>query len=175
MATLKHDPTIPMPKGTQISFQRVPPEFLERKRKEQEMHQEKQKWEAVYLQADYVVLEGQNKIVIRISEPSAELDELLKQNEAKSWAFMTAYNPFSKLLSEEENAARQADLQRLLQERNFRFLNGYGESPNGDWNAEPSVFVFEIDRQTAVEIGRQFDQHAIVFGKTGELPELVWC
>lgn len=133
-------------------------------------------FETAYLQTNYVVQGNEeNQIVIRIGEINGALDELLNRYKAEIWAFVTAYNPFSKPCSSEENLIRQADLLNQLREKNLRFLGGYGKGKNEDWESQQSVFIFDIDRETAVRLGREFEQNAIVTGQIGCAPELVWC
>jgi hypothetical protein len=117
----------------------------------------------------------ERQTIIRIGEYNLALDELLKRNKSESWAFITAYNPYSNALPEEENELRQENLLSRLKEKNFQFLNGYGESTNKDWQPEKSVLIFNIDRETARSLGREFEQNAIVIGQIGSKPELVWC
>ena len=136
---------------------------------------EKQKFENAYLHTEYIVQDQQNHLVIRIGEINPSLDELLHGYQSRKWAFITAYNPFSKLLPDEENKIRQANFIKELEKRKFRFLNGKGQSESGDWQAEPSLFIFDIDRETAIDLGNDFEQNAIVTGQIGKAPELVWC
>ena len=70
---------------------------------------------------------------------------------------------------------RQSEFLKLLRDENFRFLPGYGEDDSGDWPAELSVFIFNVKRKTAMELGRSFGQNAIVCAEVGKAPELVWC
>jgi len=124
---------------------------------------------------DITLVDSLTALVIRIGETNAALDELLRNRQSGNWAFITAYNPFSKLLTEEENEIRHANLIQELGIRNFHFLNGYGQSANGQWQAEPSVFVFNIDRETAIGLGTSFGQNAIVSGQINNVPGIVWC
>ncbi len=147
----------------------------ETKEAETQDFSEKSEFENAYLQTNYVVQNKDRQIIIRIGENNFELDELLKRNNTEIWTFITAYNPYSNPLPEDENEIRQTKLVNQLRERNFQFLNGYGESTNKDWQPEKSVLIFNIDRETALSLGREFEQNAIVIGQIGSKPELVWC
>jgi hypothetical protein len=127
----------------------------------------------VYLQTNYVVKTANSEIVVRVGVINEKLDGLLKKQKAENWAFVTAYNPFSKQLADEENQKRQKELINLLNTENFHFLHGRGEGEG--WEPEPSIFIFDIERSRAVEIARRFEQNAILFGSANEAPELVWC
>jgi sugar phosphate isomerase/epimerase len=131
--------------------------------------------ESLYQRANYVVLNPTDRIVIRIGEVSAELDELLLRRGAKSWAFVSAHNPYSRPLSADENNARHEALKDRLNSAGLVFFEGYGESPTGDWEPETSLLILNIDRDAAISLGLELEQNAIVVGEIGGEPELVWC
>jgi hypothetical protein len=135
----------------------------------------KRELEAVYLQTNYIIRDEEKEIIIRIGESNAALEELLKRYKSETWAFLTACNPFSEPFSARENEVRQMNLLKQLKERSFQFLHGRGEAVSGDWAAELSAFIFNIDRETAINLGSEFEQNAIVIGSIGSVPELVWC
>lgn len=91
----------------------------------------------------------------------------------KSYAVITAHNPRSEQLSKEENDKRHEALKRVLQEQGFNFERSTGESPDGVW-IEEGVVVFDIDLATALRIGRDFGQHAILYGQ-GNRVAMAWC
>ena len=62
-----------------------------------------------YRETEYLVTEA-HLLVLRADVPSPELASLYKAKEASCAAFITACNPYSNLLSSEENAKRQANL-----------------------------------------------------------------
>jgi hypothetical protein len=129
--------------------------------------------EVLYRQARYVVEDGDVKLTIRIGDENPTLKAFLRDGGIDTWAFMTAYNPWSTPLTETENRARQANLIIQLEDAGYTFLEGYGTGE--DWDPEPSLFVLDISRDKAVSIAAQLEQHAILWGKTGEPAELVWC
>lgn len=53
-------------------------------------------------------------------------------------------------------------------------LPGAGTGDAGDWPSEESYFTLDITPAQAIQLGRDFGQHAIVFWKAGGLPELWW-
>lgn len=115
-----------------------------------------------------------NRLAIRIGQTNTDLDALLRRHAAQSWAFITAFNPGSRLLPAEENARRQADLEAEVAPA-FRFFFGEGIGDCGDWPAERSLLILGIGRSTAVELGRRHGQAAIVAGVMGGIPELIPC
>ncbi len=117
--------------------------------------------------------DGEAKFTIRLGADNAELREFLAGRGIATWSFLTAYNPQSQPLSDEENAARQAELVRSLNAQGYKYLKGYGTGE--DWDPEASLFILDISRQASIDLGMQFGQHAILWGECGGEPELVWC
>jgi len=73
---------------------------------------------------------------------------------------LTAYNPFERVLSNEENKKRHEALRRLLLHRPVQFLSVYGQSPDGQW-IEPSYAVHGFSRSEACGLARDIGQRAI--------------
>lgn len=122
-----------------------------------------------YLHTTYHVFEP--AIIIRIGEPSPALDDLLKQHRQAGWAFITAFNPASEILSDAENLKRHEQLLKAVHP--YIFFEGEGRGENPPWKPERSLLVIGIDPNTATRIGSEFGQNAIVVGKSGEPAELL--
>jgi hypothetical protein len=73
---------------------------------------------------------------------------------------ITAYNPFERVLSQEENQKRQEALKRLLELRPVKFVSVCGMSPDGQWS-EPSFAVSGFTRSQACELARYIGQRAV--------------
>ena len=116
-----------------------------------------------------------DRICIRIDERNTDLEALLEARSVRSWAYLTAFNPGSKLLSAEEHERRQCELEEVIAKTCRLFYRGEGVGDDGVWPAEASVLVLGIGQEEAVELGRRFGQRAIVFGRIGETPRLVGC
>jgi len=128
-----------------------------------------------YLITDYVVNHHEIRFVITVGVDNGELDQLLIAKGAPEWAFLTACNPFSTELSDEENRVRQESLLDCLEKAGYEFLLGYGESRHQEWPAEPSVLVLGVSRDRAIDLAMEFQQNAIIAGSLGGPAELVWC
>jgi hypothetical protein len=128
--------------------------------------------EAEYRRTNYVVDDRSVDVTIRLDRDNTALEGLLIKLRANSWAFLTAYNPYSNTVSEDENIARQAELIELLNKQGADFYKARGIGD--DWE-EPSLFIVEITREAAIDIGRQFEQNAILWGSIEHCPELIWC
>jgi Protein of unknown function (DUF3293) len=124
--------------------------------------------EAAYRATDYRVedIPG-GPLVIRIDEPCDQLP-------AAEWAFVTACNPRSVCLSDEENAHRTAELEAAVRERGWIHYRGHGVGRDGRWAPEPSLLIVGIAEADAGELARRFGQNAIVAGRAGEAARLVW-
>lgn len=91
----------------------------------------------------------------------------------RPFAIITAHNPRSERLSDVENQERHEELERDLQALGLEHIPGTGASPDGTW-VEEGFAVFDVGLAQALELGRKYDQHAILWGK-GEKVALVWC
>ena len=124
-----------------------------------------------YQETDYRVL-GRPPFTLRIGEASEPLAKLLRQHETNCAAFITACNPFSRKLDEATNAARQAKLAQELAQRGLGFVTGEGKHPCDDW-AEPSFLAMGLSLEEAKELGRRYDQNAVVWCGSDTVPKLV--
>lgn len=128
---------------------------------------------SAYLRTTYQV--EQPAIQIHIGRSSRALQALLQKFGATSWVFITAWNPKSILLSQKENDARHEKLVEMVEKRGFPFFIGYGIGADDTWQPEQSLLILGIPQKEAINLGQQFQQHAIVFGTADGLPELVFC
>jgi Protein of unknown function (DUF3293) len=101
------------------------------------------------------------------------VDALLTRMGARTGAFITAWNPFSKSQSVGTNALRDRELRRYLTANGFAFLTGEGRGQAGDWPSEDSVFALAMSRTRAACVGRRFLQNAIVYVPLGRPAELI--
>lgn len=97
------------------------------------------------------------------------------------WAFLTAWNPWSRAgVARAENDRRQEALRAALRARGLAWREGWGvplaAPPPGSpaWAPEASLLVTGLPRAAAVALARRFEQHALVVGAAGGPAELVW-
>lgn len=128
-----------------------------------------------YLSTTYVVHLPEHPVAIRVGERQPALDALLVAHGAGAWAFVTAHNPASLRVGDDENARRQCALEAELRACNLAFVRGEGIGDDADWLPEASVLVIDISLEDAVALARRHGQSAIVFGVHGGVAELVWC
>lgn len=139
------------------------------------MNHETQPLYDAYLQTTYTVETASETIKLRINKVSPALNALLRQHRANEWAFITAYNPRSQILTPEENQARQKRLIAELETRGYCYLFGQGIGDAETWQPEASVFIFNIRLDDALRLARQFEQNAILAGRAEDAPQLVWA
>ncbi|KAF0811681.1 hypothetical protein IGB42_03839 [Andreprevotia sp. IGB-42] len=114
-------------------------------------------------------------LVLRIGQRHPDLDALLTRRQFDGWAFVAAANPYSGALCEQENRARHQNLLEALATGQHVFFEGMGEPVGSDWQPELSVLILGISRDDALALARYFEQNALVYGRVGDMAELVWA
>ncbi len=93
---------------------------------------------------------------------SAELSALHESFAVNCSAFITAYNPYSDVVDDATNEKNQDGL--ILQvSKQWKCLPGEAVGLSGEWPVEPSILVPGINLEDALELGRSYQQHAILF------------
>ena len=140
------------------------------------MHQEHKNdlWRA-YEQTHFYVRECTPELCIRIGSHHEQLDQMLREHQCDAWSYITASNPASKLLSDDDNRSRNHELEAQLKSQDLVFYRGEGVGSDSTWPAETSFLILGISREAAMQLGRQFGQNAIVCGSPGHVAELVDC
>lgn len=121
-----------------------------------------------YRRTSFFANTPRGRLCLRIGERSQELDQLLVECGAQSWAYVTAFNPGSIPLDLEENECRQASLEQETARCGYAVFPGEGVGDDGAWLPERSLLIAGIGKADAVVLGRRFGQRAIVYGELGE-------
>ena len=130
--------------------------------------------EAAYLATDYWVEDAPNgAFAIRVGEMNVDLEELLLQEVAVEWAFVTACNPRSVPLADEETQTRMNALREMLVARGHHFYAGVAVASDGNWR-ERSFLVLDLPETDALKLAKRFGQNAFVSGRIAEPARLVW-
>lgn len=129
---------------------------------------------ATYEAATYRVFWNPDTFDLHVGKTHPAFDARLRSHAIASWAFVTAWNPQSQPLSKLENDLRQQVLKEELTEAGYHFLPAVGMGDDPPWEEE-SLLVLQMEREPAVALGRQWNQHAIVHGMVGAPAALVWC
>ncbi len=131
-------------------------------------------WRA-YKQTRFCVDDGPRRVCFRAGSNRPRLRALLLRHDALQWAFVTAWNPASVVLSRTENNARQLELRGAVDTAGFAMLTGEGVGEDPKWQPEESALILGISRGEAVKLGRRFGQLAIVAGRRGRSARLIPC
>ena len=128
-------------------------------------------WKA-YEETDFIV-HTKPEFTLNIGQFSVQLKQFLNFHKVTSAAFVTAYNPFSQQLSEDENSERQTRLIDEIQSRGLSLFQGLGQHPNHQWQGEPSVLILGIALEAAKKIARTYEQNAFVWCDEACTPQLI--
>ncbi len=101
-------------------------------------------------------------INIVLGDQNKQMSRLLAQYHLTQGAIVTACNPQSQILSEQQNSLRQEQLIKYIQSLNYPFLGALNRDPENIWPDEPAVLVLGIDSASAMLLAKTFDQHAFV-------------
>ena len=128
---------------------------------------------AAYRATHYCVNGVSPPFLLRVDEVNADLAACHLARAVDCSAFLTAWNPGSRPMPDEDNALAQDRLRRTLEARGYALLEGLGVDPTGQWAGEESFLVLGIGREAACELGREFRQHGIVWSGADAVPHLV--
>lgn len=128
-----------------------------------------------YKNTTYRVYSPIGEIDIRIGVLNPLLKELLLSNNVASWAFITAYNPYSVMQDVGVNTLLNTQLEDYLSGKRYVFFKGMGVGDDDSWEPEASFMVLNIGKEDAIKLGRQIKQNAIVVGVIGNSAELIDC
>jgi hypothetical protein len=135
---------------------------------------ERARLERIYRRARYRVELAGGAIELGIGERSPALDRHLEAVGASSWAVVTACNPGSVPLDEEENRRRTAELARRLSDAGWSTRPAAGLDPDGRWPDEPGFLVEDAPGGALRALAGELGQAAIVAGRRGGPAELIW-
>lgn len=126
-----------------------------------------------YRETRFEVTDIDPPFTLQIGARSQPLAALHVANGAVASSFVTACNPHSELLGPAANADRHERLRKELQALRLVHLGGHGWHPGDQWTAEASFLVLGIDLGAASDLGRRWDQNAIVWAGVDAVPQLV--
>ena len=111
------------------------------------------------------------EIDIYLTNENSDLQQFLIKHKFTTWCFITAWNPYSKALSLEDNIARNKLLEKDLSA--YHVFSAEGKDASGIWPPEISFFVGNITKEQAVLLGVKYEQNAIVWCDSDCVPQLI--
>lgn len=120
--------------------------------------------------------DGALQLALMVGVSDATLDALLAREGQERWAYLTAWNPGARQGSDEDNARRNRALFLDLLKAGARpILSGRGipEQPS-EWPPEASYLAVGLDVATARQLGQRYGQVAVLVGRRGGVPELLY-
>ena len=111
--------------------------------------------------------------VLKIGKESKELRDLYDKYGYQTAAFLTAFNPYSELVTATQNEAAHKHLMEDLYKKSVMVLEGVGQDSKKEWPPEISVLVLGLTMGDARDIGKKFRQNAFVWADAGAVPRLV--
>jgi hypothetical protein len=118
-------------------------------------------------------VKAEPSFTLNVDKVSKELRSLFKKNKATNAAFITAWNPYGKSLSDGENQSRNEQLKNELIIRSLKFIDGFGQDPLGQWSGEDSFLILGIDLEASKALGDYFKQNAIIWSDIDAVPKLI--
>jgi Protein of unknown function (DUF3293) len=115
---------------------------------------------------------GPEPFTLRIGTKSDALLQLYRKTGQTCGLFITAFNPFGQAQSAEANQAAHFQLGEDLRALSRHVIEGAGY-PSGAWPPELSFFALGISEGAARDLGRRFDQDAVVWAGADAVPRLL--
>jgi hypothetical protein len=125
-----------------------------------------------YQQTEYRVL-GPAPWVLRVSCHSPELLSLHRHHGVDCSCLVTACNPLSRLQSDRQNRLAMERLEQVLRGADRKWIEAVGYLPGGDWPAEPSLLVLGCPLAEAEQLGKRFQQNAVLWSGSDGVPRLI--
>ena len=111
--------------------------------------------------------------ILRVGHPSPALSALYHRHGRFTAAYLTAWNPFSRVASEEANVGSQLELAEAVSGLGLPVLPGSGRDIRGQWPPEPSLLVLGLPMEEARALGMRFRQNAFLWCDESATPRLV--
>ena len=129
--------------------------------------------EAAFRATRYVIDAPRGAIELRIGGPGPSTSEGRPLSER--WAYITADNPGATQCDERENELRRTTLEAELAAGGWQRYRGRSIADSGAWPIEHGWLVLDIPLADALELGRRYEQVAILAGAAASEVRLVEC
>jgi hypothetical protein len=125
-----------------------------------------------YREAKFVV-QSSAPITLLVGQCNKDLSALLRDHKKTTAAFITAFNPFSKVQTDQENLQAQNELLKDIKGLGFEAVNGYGQDNAEEWPREDSILIIGLTESQAETLADKYSQNAFIWiGSTDAFPAL---
>ena len=125
-----------------------------------------------YREAKFVV-ESNTPITLLVGQCNKDLSSLLGDHKKSTAAFITAFNPYSKVQTDQENLQAQNELLKDIKGLGFEAINGYGQDIAEEWPKEVSILIIGITESQAETLSDKYSQNAFIWiGSTVAFPAI---
>ena len=121
-----------------------------------------------YRKAIYLIHAQGEDIVMKVAKTSPQLSALMQSRKVARAAFITAFNPFSSVLSAHENELRHGALLSDLTSLGLELLSGEGRDCENLWPSETSVLALGISLENAELLAKRYEQNAFIWIPSNE-------
>ena len=105
---------------------------------------------------------GDDVITLIVGQKCPALQAVFEQHNVTTACYITAYNPFGRLLTRQENEDRNARMRTKLATV-YPIFDGVGVDPNGEWEGEASILVLGASKDVSLALAEAWEQNAVVF------------
>ncbi len=124
-----------------------------------------------YMETNYFI--NNIKIPLKINKYNSCLQNIYNKYNVNTCAYITAYNPYSKIVDTDENIKNNESLKLLLEQNNYKYIEGFGCHPSNEWEKEYSFLIIGIEYNNACDIGKKYNQTAILWCDNDCVPNLI--
>ena len=124
-----------------------------------------------FMQSQYVINDIPSSPLI-IGKHNVEVDDLLKRHNSEYGIFITAWNPYSRQMSEQDNDHKQSQLIASIDNTMHHVYDAIGQSQDKQWQ-ESSLFITNMTLEQGHELAKQYGQLGFVCHEVGEMTQLV--
>ena len=117
---------------------------------------------AAYKNTLFQAYVGDEMITLKVGQQCTPLQEVFEQHDVTTACYITAYNPFGRLLTRQENDDRNARMRTKLASV-YPIFDGVGVDPNGEWEGEASILALGASRDVSLALAEAWEQNAVVF------------
>lgn len=117
-----------------------------------------------YKNTDYWFTVDDKIIILNIGRKNNDFDRLCERFGCTTGAFITACNPQSQLLTDDENKGRNKQLATHLEKVSQVYcFSGAGQDRDQQWPPEASFMILGLSQETAIDLAREYQQNALVW------------